>query len=695
MRMLRTLLFVLTASISAATTFTWSGSAGDHQYANPANWVGGMVPPNNGTATLVFGNSQDGTVVLPFILDVAQLQFQNTSASAYSFNSSYFTILTIRNGIASSPTGGIERIGDNITLNFSGSQTIDVSSGSLEIAGAIIGGSDLLKTGAGSLRISGINLLIGNTQVDAGSLIFSNTAALPASGLISTSSSGYVGAENASTLKSMLGQLNPRSFSGTIGLDSAPGATSPAVYSDQIDVTGLANYAGLGSTTSARLIGNFRVNSNQDYRFGGGAGTLYVETNLTSSSSNLQIHSVFGQPLTVVLRGSNNFGGSLSVINSVLVLDSNQAIAPGRVLNLADPGYIGTTERFATSSASFLSLLHATNPNAIAGFDSANIATPRTISDAIDLSVGGTRTDPYYLGTSTQVTLTGTITPTVGDSLYLTAVKGGHLVVGSTLGGNIPGLVVGQSNSFDPQGGIVEITGHNNYTGGTKILGGTLRASNNAALGTGSVAVAGNATLDVGSGTAISNALSLSSGARLSGNGSIGTPGGVVFGPGTILSPGGANNVGTLTFTTGLTLGSGSLVEFDLKNVNGSPGTGWDFINVSSGLLKLTATSASPITINFTTLSLDGTAGLLSGFDSTQSYNWLLAAGGVSGFSSDKFIFSTTNFANDLGGGTFSISKGNAGLSINFTPVPEPGTYVLLAMGLAIVTALELRRRKK
>jgi len=694
MRFLRLLLLVCTASISVAATFTWSGGAGDHQYTNPANWAGGVVPPNNGSATLVFGNAQDSNVVLPFFLDVAQIQFQNTAASAYSFNSSFFTILTVRTGIDSSPTGGVERIGENITLNLSGCQSINVSSGSLEISGAIFGDS-LVKTGAGSLRLSGINLLTDGTRVDSGTLLFSNSNALPASGLISVSKGGYVGAENASTLKSMLGQLDCSSFYGSIGLDSAPGATSPAVYSDQIDVTGLANYAGLGSTTSARLIGNFRVNSNQDYRFSGGAGTLYVEANLTSSSSNVQINSLFGQPLTVVLRGSNNFGGTLNVLNSVLVLDSTQAFTPGRILNLANPGYIGATERFANSTASFLSLLHATSPSAIAGLDSSNIASPRTISDAIDLSVGGTRTDPYYLGTSTKVTLTGAITPTVGDSLYLTAVKGGQLVVGSTLGSNIPALVVGQANSFDPQGGIVEITGHNNYTGGTKILGGTLRVSNNAALGTGAVAVGSKSTLDVNSGILFSNSFSLASGARLAGNGSIGSTGGAVFGPGAILSPGGVNRVGALTFNTGLTLGAGSVVEFDVKNLSGSPGSGWDFINVNGGLLNLTASSLSPITINLTSLSLDGTTGLLSGFDATQSYNWTFASGLVSGFSSDKFIFSTTNFANDLGGGSFFINQGNTGLTISFAPVPEPGTYVLLAMGLAVVTVFELRRRKK
>ena len=362
------------------------------------------------------------------------------------------------------------------------------------------------------------------------------------------------------------------------------------------------------------------------------------------------------------------------------MLDNLEATADGRLRTMQSPCRLREAAKLGDGEE---------------GFDSVDINAPRTISSAIDLSLGGSRTDPYYLGTSSKVILTGTLTPTVGDSLYLTAVKGGHLVVGSTLGNNIPGVVVGQTNSFDPQGGIVEITGHNNYTGGTKVLGGTLRVSNNAALGTGTVDVSNRATLDINSGTQFSNAFSLASGARLSGNGSVGTPGGAIFGPGAILSPGGKNDIGTLTFNSGLTLGSGSVIEFDVSSLAGARGTGWDAINVN-GLLSLTATSLSPVTIDFTSLTLSGAPGLISGFDASQAYSWLfISSNNISGFSSDKFAFSTADFANGLNGGNLFMSQTNAGLAINFTPVPEPSTYVLLGLGLGVVVLVELRRRKK
>ncbi|MGC4072758.1 MAG: autotransporter-associated beta strand repeat-containing protein [Nibricoccus sp.] len=701
MRWLRSLLFASLASVSAAATFTWTGGGDNNRYDNPANWDGGIVPPNDGTATVVFGNQGAGTVELPFfgILNLSGIQFQTSSSYAFSG----LALINVNNGLDVSASSGV-RIFSGIVVNLAGSaQTISVSSGSVQIDGVVLGSASLTKTGSGNLVLSGLNLYSGGTQVQSGSLTFTSLAAIPNTGRIASSAGAYVGVTfNDSVQAGFLDQIDSAAFFGAIGLDTAAGQSSPAVYSEQLDLRSLNHAAGLGSQTSARITGEIKINSGTDYRFSGGAGTLYVESDLSVGNSNIDLRSDYGSPLTLVLRGSNSFKGQVNILNSVLVLDSAKAL-PGtspflatRRLNLNGPGYAGYTENFAVTPAGFLSRINTIgSTQAIVGIDSASTAAPRTVSDAIDLSMGGTRTDPYYLGTSTRVTLTGDITPTVGDDLYLTAVKGGHLTVASTLGSNIPGVVIGQTNSFDPQGGTVELKGNNTYKNGTQVLGGTLIAGSNSSLGLGGVTVADRATLSIAPSVLISNSLTLTSGSTLSGYGTLNAAGGTFIGSGVHLSPGSNTQIGTLSFNQGLTLGAGGSLTFNLLSPTGSAGSGWDLVNIIGNPLTITATAASPFTIDLVTISPNGAAGPLAVFDPTRGYSWTFAASNqINGFSSEFFAVNSSGFLNNTAGGSFFVVQNNTGLSITFTPVPEPSTYLLMALGLGLVAIFEYRRRK-
>ncbi|ATC63245.1 hypothetical protein CMV30_04340 [Nibricoccus aquaticus] len=683
------------ASIASAATFTWTGAGGNDHYDNPANWSGGIVPTNDGTATVLFGDQGAGPVQLPLfgLLNLASIQFQ-TSAS-YAFSG--LALVNVNNGLDASATSGV-RFSSGIVVTLSGeTQNVRVASGSVEIAGAVLGGASLTKTGSGNLVLSGLNLYSGGTQVNSGSLTFTSLASVPNAGRIASSTGAYVGITfNQSVQSGFLNQIDASAFRGSIGLDTAAGQSSPTLYNEQLDLTGFNNLAGLGSQTSAIVSGKILIDAGTDYRFSGGNGTLYVASELSSTHSGIDLRSDYGSPLTVVLRGSNSFNGQVNILHSVLVLDNIKSLYGTQRLNLNGPAYAGYTENFNVSASSFLSRINTIGSSqAIVGIDSANTAAPRTVSDAIDLSMGGTRTDSYYLGTSSRVTLTGDITPTTGDDLYLTAVKGGHLTVASTLGNKIPGVVIGQTNSFDPQGGTVELKGNNTYANGTQVLGGTLLAGSNNALGLGGVSVNDRATLSIAQPVLISNQLTLSSGSTLSGYGTLGAVGGTYIGSGVRLSPGSATHIGTLSFNNGLTLGPGSSLTFNLLSPTGSAGTGWDLINVIGSPLNLTATTSSPFTIDLVTLSANGTAGQLATFDPTQGYSWTFATSDkINGSSSDTFAINASGFLNNTAGGSFFVTQTNTGLAINFTPVPEPSTYVLMALGLGLVAIFEYRRRK-
>jgi autotransporter-associated beta strand protein len=381
-----------------------------------------------------------------------------------------------------------------------------------------------------------------------------------------------------------------------------------------------------------------------------------------------------------------------------LILDRANTLPSQSALNLTGPGYVGITENAGLHMNDFLRRINSIgSSDAIAGIDSANTNTNRVVSDAIDLSVGGTRSQSYYLGTSSHVTLTGTITPPTGQSLSLTAIRGGYLTVASTLGSSIPGLIIGQTNSFDPEAGTVELTAANSYTGGTDVRGGTLRVSNNNALGLGGVSVDSGGILSVASNTTVGNAISLNSGAMLTGTGTFASANGLTVGRGAILAPGGLNTIGTLTFASGLTLGGGGILDLDTLNVNtAASALSSDRLAITGGSLTLASTGGSPFVIALYSLSSNGVNGALSGFDSHLSYHWTFAtATGISGFNSNEFTFDTTHFLNTTDGGSFFVSQNGNSLVINFTPVPEPSTYALLALGLGAIGVSQLRRRAR
>jgi hypothetical protein len=130
-------------------------------------------------------------------------------------------------------------------------------------------------------------------------------------------------------------------------------------------------------------------------------------------------------------------------------------------------------------------------------------------------------------------------------------------------------------------------------------------------------------------------------------------------------------------------------------NATGTPGTDYSFIN-AGGSLDLTGLSSSsqffiqPVTIDPAT-HFQG----MANFSASSTYSWtmLTAAGGITGFSSADFIVDVESFANPVGSGMFYVSQSGNDLVLNFTPVPEPSTWAMIACGAGGLAFLAWRRR--
>jgi hypothetical protein len=147
--------------------------------------------------------------------------------------------------------------------------------------------------------------------------------------------------------------------------------------------------------------------------------------------------------------------------------------------------------------------------------------------------------------------------------------------------------------------------------------------------------------------------------------------------------------------------------------VTGTAGTvsTWDLVS-ATGVLDLSAlTTGSQFNINLWSLSSTSPAdvnGAVPGFNNTQGYTWKIAtaAGGIDGFNSSYFNLNTGSnngtggFANELGGGTFSLAQSGNDLNLVFTAaggaaVPEPGTWAAAALLVGGAAFMRWRKRKQ
>ena len=209
--------------------------------------------------------------------------------------------------------------------------------------------------------------------------------------------------------------------------------------------------------------------------------------------------------------------------------------------------------------------------------------------------------------------------------------------------------------------------------------GGTLSVNNTAGSGTGSGAVAVNSGGTLGGTGTISGATTVNAGGTIRGDSGTGT--------------------GTLNLANTTILGAagstGGTLAARLAVNGGGTVTGNNKLAVGSNTLNLVSTGGK-----FNIVLLDDGA-LTSG----QAYTIILATGGLTSFQRNGVIWNAVlnpvtaaDYTVTSGSGAWTFNNtllgvdGSNNLTLQFTPVPEPGTVLAIA-GAGLVVFGGLRRR--
>lgn len=331
------------------------------------------------------------------------------------------------------------------------------------------------------------------------------------------------------------------------------------------------------------------------------------------------------------------------------------------------------------------------------------------------LAFGGGNNSHVYFETANPV-IGGLISGPEDYSYLYAEVADTILTVNQSIDSNFSGAFY--SNDYDERFRIVKAGsgtlrldngGYHAYGVANADLGGTsigLQINAGTLLISNDFYVQGDSTIWVHGGTLavedryLGNDLVVDNGGRLAGHGSFSS---ASIGAGAVLSPGlpGKDEIGSLGFHH-LELNAGGILEWHIQNPLGAPGEGFDHINVfnNAETLVINATSEDPFSLKIISLNTGGSAGLLAGLTPGESYSWTLISFDAlsGGFDPAKFALDLSLFQTAMGdglaAGDFSLSLSGDNLMLNFTAVPEPSTYALMALGLAFVGWSVWRRRR-
>ncbi len=592
-------------------------------------------------------------------------------------------------------------------INFGGApRTINTGNGSAAIdarLSGVLSNGGLIKTGAGTLELTGNNTYTGQTQINGGGLLISSAQALGSGNLSLNGGVLVLGAGDITrSLGTGAGQVQ---FAGSGGF---------AAYGADRSV----NIGGAGATltwgsaqfvpaTSSLILGsdssNATVNFVNGINLAGGFRTFHIVNGSAAVDARLQgvlsngglvkegsglLDLVAANTYTLTTRLVD---GVLRVSHANALPTTSPLVFEGGVLELAAGDFtrslglnVGQAQFVAGGGFSAFGGDRTVN----FGGNGATVVWGQAASGINGRFILSSETSDSTINVANSINL-----GTGGLGIRDLEVRNGSAAIDARLNGTITSG--GSGWGLRKLGaGTLEIAATASHTGETIVAAGTLLVGTNGALTTTeAVTINSGATFDYRSGVsalsrrvnvnggtfqynsqhAFSGLLNFSAG-TLGGNGNLGNTA-LILGEGRSIAPGmsvGKLSTGSETWDTG---GSYFWEINDLSGIVGGP-SGWDLLEIQGDLTILASTGGF-------TLHLSASE-TLAGWNPQQEYSWTIAtvSGDIFGFSASAFVIDATEFAasHDLGDGAFHLRAQDGKVDLVFSPVPEPATLLLVML---------------
>lgn len=531
-------------------------------------------------------------------------------------------------------------------------------------------GGTLTKLGEGTLTITGDNSYTGTTTISQGTLALAAPQFIAPSGAaLRLEADSGVTIDNGGRVTGwtdLSGNTNHASAGGgNVTLGTLSDGEAALIFGNGSYLNTVLSSAGtaytLFSVMEAATVNDSRTllgssaNGNLQFRIDNGKLELLGQNIVSLGTSDDPVTA--GTPLLVAASVTD--GEQVYYIGNTGAGVQNSAYTPAGGSTFRIGNNATGTEFFNGAISAFFiydSVLSPEQMTAVQtylnwkyfggdGGDLAYTSSSLPENTAVDITASGAALD---LNGNTQSI--GSLKGVSGSKIYLGS---GALIVGSdgtstTFAGNISdagGLHRGTGGSLTKVGaGTLTLTSDHTYTGPTVIDAGTLTV--NGSLASTAITVAGGATLG-GTGR-IDGLTTLYSGARLAAG----------------------NSPGTITFTGGLTLNDGALLDFEL-------GSSSDRIIVSGGIFA--GPAGGKILVN-----LFDSGGFTAG-----TYTLIDATGAtLTSIGATAFELGTV-----INGYTYSFFQTGNTFQIIASAVPEPAIFATLAAFAALILAVAHRRR--